>query len=70
MNPAVKEALTSSSSFFQDQEFDRLKEYHELYGEELFGNMEPDIQNVTDTLEQNYQNIEENIENILSNPDE
>ena len=59
MDPAVKEALTSNAPIFQDKEFDGLRHYHE----NCFGR---EIQNISDTLEDNYQHIEQDIDRILS----
>ena len=56
MDPSVKEALNSQNTLFQDKEFDKLKEYYE------HGSIDKDIQNMSNQIEENYQNIE----NILS----
>ena len=64
MDPAVAQVLSSDSSFFQDQEFDRLSQFYQE-GRHL----SQEIQDVSDRLEQDFQNIEEEIENILSNQD-
>ena len=61
MDPAVKEALTSSSSIFQDPKFDELKEYHSLHG-----SFTQDLQEVSDNLETDYQNIEQQLNDIES----
>ena len=65
MDPAVLEALTSDSSFFKDQEFDKLSQYYQE-GRHL----SQEIQDVSDRLEQDYQNIEEEIDNILSDKED
>ena len=61
MDPAVKEALTSRSSIFQDPKFDELKEYQSLHG-----SFTQEIQEVSNTLEANYQNIEQQLNYIES----
>ena len=66
MDPAVKEALTSQSRYFQDPEFDRLKEYHK----NPTINVEQEIQNISDSMEQDFQEIEANIEDILAEDEE
>ena len=58
MDPAVREALSSTNTLFQDREFDGLRNFH---GQEV----QSQIQNVSDILETNYQDIEDNIEEIL-----
>ena len=60
MDPACKEAITSKNSLFQDMEFDKLKEYYTQ------GSIDKDIQNMSDQIEEDYQNIE----NILDNEEE
>ena len=64
MDPAEAQVLSSDSSFFQDQEFDRLSQFYQE-GRHL----SQEIQDVSDRLEQDFQNIEEEIENILSDQD-
>lgn len=60
LDPAVQEALNSTSTFFQDREFDRLNQYYQE------ANVSQEIQNVSNTLEQDFQNIE----NILSDQED
>ena len=60
MDPACKEAISSKNSLFQDKEFDKLKEYYTQ------GSIDKDIQNMSEQIEENYQNIE----NILSEDNE
>ena len=60
MDPACKEAISSKNSLFQDMEFDKLKEYYTQ------GSIDKDIQNMSDQIEEDYQNIE----NILDNEEE
>ena len=66
MDPALKEALTSQSKYFQDPEFDRLKEYHK----NPTINLEQEIQNISDNMEQDFQEMEANIDDILIEDDE
>ena len=63
MDPAVKEALTSNSAIFQNPEFDELKEYYTQ------GNINQDIQNVSNTLETDFQNVQDTIDDILAEQD-
>ena len=57
-DPAVQEILSSNSKFFKDPEFQGLKDCH--------SDITQDIDNVSATLAENYKNIEESIEAILS----
>ena len=57
-DPAIQEALSSKNNFFKDPAFQNLKDYH--------SDLSQDIENVSATLEENYRNIQENIEAILS----
>ena len=61
LDPAIREALTSNSSIFQDPEFDKLKEYHSVHG-----NFNQEIQEVSQNLEATFQNIEQQLDDILS----
>ena len=56
-NPAIQEVFSSSSSIFQEQEFDRLRQHyqhHEDIGKE--------IQQVSDTLDESFQALEQNLD--------
>ena len=60
MDPAVQEALNSKNTMFQDEEFDKLKEWYQLQ------NIEQAMENVSQQLEDNYNQVE----NILSEQEE
>ena len=60
MDPAVQEALSSKNTMFQDEEFDKLKEWYQLQ------NIEQAMENVSQQLEDNYSQVE----NILSEQEE
>ena len=64
LDPAIREALTSNASIFQDPEFQELKEHYAQ------GSIGQEIQNVSDTLEADFQHVQENIDNILSDENE
>ena len=63
-DPAIQQILTSNSSIFQDAEFDRLKEYHSEHG-----SFTDELQDVSNTLDTNYQDIEKTLDNILEEED-
>ena len=52
LDPAVREAIESQNTIFQDEEFDKLKEFYQQ------GGIEKDFENVTNQLNTNYQDIE------------
>ena len=64
MDPAVKEALTSTSSIFQTPEIEGLREF---YAQE---SIDQEIQNVSDTLETDFQNVKGSIDAILLDDNE
>ena len=67
MDPAVHEALTSQSNYFQDPEFDGLKEY---YQDDPTMDVEQEIQDIADNMDKDFQQIEANIEDILAEDDD
>ena len=67
MDPAVHEALTSKSNYFQDPEFDGLKEY---YQDDPTMDVEQEIQDIADNMDKDFQQIEANIEDILAEDDD
>ena len=60
MDPAVQEALNSQNIMFQDEEFDKLKEWYQLQ------NVEQAMEDVSQQLEDNYNQVQ----NILSEQEE
>ena len=65
IDPAIQQILTSNSSIFQDPEFDRLKESHSEHR-----SFTDELQDVSNTLDTDYQNIENTLDNILQEENE